>query len=78
MAVTLHTLEEEDTYTRLRFCACCPLTPQQGPGGAHVTGSKARLRRVLAHVGDNEWSGPDPRGSALPGGGRLLRSHGAA
>ena len=81
MAVTLHALEEEETYTRLRFCACCPLAPaaSSGPGGSHITGTKARLRRVLSHVGDGEWSAPPElgAGSGLPGAGRLLRSRGA-
>ena len=51
MAVTLHALEEATKYTRLRFCACCPLTP--GAPGAHV-GARARLKSVLSHVGDDE------------------------
>jgi amidohydrolase len=80
MAVTLHALEDENEYTRLRFCACCPLTPG---GDVRHTGTKARLRRVLSHVGaEEDWAGGAPRelgaGGDLPGGvGRLLRTEGA-
>lgn len=77
MAVTLHALEDENEYTRLRFCACCPLTPS---GDVRHTGNKARLRRVLSHVGSNEWTGAEVElglGAGLPGAGRLLRAEGA-
>eukprot|EP01052_Picozoa_sp_SAG31_P025945 SAG31_NODE_2313_length_5956_cov_3.390302_7_plen_147_part_00 len=77
MAVTLHALEAESPYARLRFCACCPLIPAKHggdpPGGAHlVGGTRARLQRVLSHVGD-EWSS-----STAPSAGRLRHSLGAA
>jgi hypothetical protein len=49
MAVTLHALDDEAAYTRLRFCACCPLTPG-APGCTATGGARARLTAILTHV----------------------------
>ena len=71
MAVTLHALEQEEEYARLRFCACCPLTP----GCTAVGGSRARLTAILSHVDEQA---PPPElgaGVGLPRG-RLLGTEG--
>ena len=75
MAVTLHALEQEEEYARLRFCACCPLTPS-APGCTAVGGSRARLTAILSHV--DEQAAPPPElgaGVGLPRG-RLLGTEG--
>ena len=61
-------MEQEEEYARLRFCACCPLTPS-APGCTAVGGSRARLTAILSHV--DEQAAPPPElgaGVGLPRG----------